>query len=179
MCVCVRARGNAAVDVENLSFCWPVRLWLQCRQVPVPVKIKAGPKKKRPKEGHKINQIVGLISQFILNLAILFHFIVSPVTLLIGLFFSPDQHTCPTDRFKCKNNRCIPLRWLCDGDNDCGNDEDESNTTCSGTKTNWSSHSKVFCCVSVHHSRITWHARWNLSKSLGFISKRTQTWESD
>lgn len=50
--------------------------------------------------------------------------------------FSPDQHTCPTDRFKCQNNRCIPLRWLCDGDNDCGNDEDESNTTCSGTNTN-------------------------------------------
>ncbi|KAF3856478.1 hypothetical protein F7725_017201 [Dissostichus mawsoni] len=46
------------------------------------------------------------------------------------------QHTCPTDRFKCKNNRCIPLRWLCDGDNDCGNDEDESNTTCAGTQTN-------------------------------------------
>lgn len=45
---------------------------------------------------------------------------------------SPDQHTCSADRFKCKNNRCIPLRWLCDGDNDCGNDEDESNTTCSG-----------------------------------------------
>lgn len=44
----------------------------------------------------------------------------------------PDQHTCPADRFKCQNNRCIPLRWLCDGDNDCGNDEDESNTTCSG-----------------------------------------------
>lgn len=51
-------------------------------------------------------------------------------------FFFPDQHTCPTDKFKCKNNRCIPLRWLCDGDNDCGNDEDESNTTCSGTQTN-------------------------------------------
>uniref|UniRef100_A0A3Q4HML6 Uncharacterized protein n=1 Tax=Neolamprologus brichardi TaxID=32507 RepID=A0A3Q4HML6_NEOBR len=32
---------------------------------------------------------------------------------------------------QCQNNRCIPLRWLCDGDNDCGNDEDESNTTCS------------------------------------------------
>lgn len=43
-----------------------------------------------------------------------------------------DQHTCPADRFKCQNNRCIPLRWLCDGDNDCGNDEDESNSTCSG-----------------------------------------------
>lgn len=43
-----------------------------------------------------------------------------------------DQHTCPADRFKCQNNRCIPMRWLCDGDNDCGNNEDESNTTCSG-----------------------------------------------
>lgn len=45
---------------------------------------------------------------------------------------SPDQHTCPSDRFKCENNRCIPNRWLCDGDNDCGNSEDESNATCSG-----------------------------------------------
>ncbi|KAG7261397.1 hypothetical protein CRUP_036570, partial [Coryphaenoides rupestris] len=46
-----------------------------------------------------------------------------------------DQHTCPADRFKCQNNRCIPVRWLCDGDNDCGNDEDESNTTCSAYPT--------------------------------------------
>lgn len=53
---------------------------------------------------------------------------------LICPFLPPDQHTCSADRFKCKNNRCIPLRWLCDGDNDCGNDEDESNTTCSGTR---------------------------------------------
>uniref|UniRef100_A0A452GR76 EGF-like domain-containing protein n=1 Tax=Gopherus agassizii TaxID=38772 RepID=A0A452GR76_9SAUR len=43
----------------------------------------------------------------------------------------PDEHTCPSDRFKCENNRCIPNRWLCDGDNDCGNNEDESNSTCS------------------------------------------------
>lgn len=28
------------------------------------------------------------------------------------------------------------MRWLCDGDNDCGNDEDESNTTCSGMHSN-------------------------------------------
>uniref|UniRef100_A0A8C3UGF2 EGF-like domain-containing protein n=1 Tax=Catharus ustulatus TaxID=91951 RepID=A0A8C3UGF2_CATUS len=49
------------------------------------------------------------------------------------VWLSPtDQHTCPSDRFKCKNNRCIPNRWLCDGDNDCGNNEDESNSTCSG-----------------------------------------------
>uniref|UniRef100_A0A8C7X7I9 Low density lipoprotein receptor-related protein 1Bb n=1 Tax=Oryzias sinensis TaxID=183150 RepID=A0A8C7X7I9_9TELE len=34
--------------------------------------------------------------------------------------------------FKCSNNRCIPKRWLCDGANDCGNNEDEANATCSG-----------------------------------------------
>uniref|UniRef100_A0A8C7E883 EGF-like domain-containing protein n=1 Tax=Nothoprocta perdicaria TaxID=30464 RepID=A0A8C7E883_NOTPE len=51
--------------------------------------------------------------------------------LCCGVFLA-DQHTCPSDRFKCKNNRCIPNRWLCDGDNDCGNNEDESNSTCSG-----------------------------------------------
>lgn len=43
-----------------------------------------------------------------------------------------DNHTCPVDHFKCSSNRCIPKRWLCDGTNDCGNNEDEANTTCSG-----------------------------------------------
>ncbi|KAA8591055.1 hypothetical protein FQN60_001998 [Etheostoma spectabile] len=58
-----------------------------------------------------------------------------------------DQHTCPADRFKCQNNRCIPLRWLCDGDNDCGNDEDESNTTCSVVKRSSSSPFHSFCAA--------------------------------
>uniref|UniRef100_A0A8C4MYX3 LDL receptor related protein 1B n=1 Tax=Equus asinus asinus TaxID=83772 RepID=A0A8C4MYX3_EQUAS len=42
------------------------------------------------------------------------------------------NHSCPDDQFKCKNNRCIPKRWLCDGANDCGSNEDESNQTCTG-----------------------------------------------
>lgn len=42
------------------------------------------------------------------------------------------NHSCPDDQFKCKNNRCIPKRWLCDGANDCGSNEDESNQTCAG-----------------------------------------------
>ncbi|MGH0155700.1 UNVERIFIED_CONTAM: hypothetical protein FKN15_029887 [Acipenser sinensis] len=42
-----------------------------------------------------------------------------------------NNHSCPADQFKCLNNRCIPKRWLCDGTNDCGNNEDESNFTCS------------------------------------------------
>ncbi|EPY72578.1 hypothetical protein CB1_000913002 [Camelus ferus] len=40
------------------------------------------------------------------------------------------NHSCPDDQFKCKNNRCIPKRWLCDGANDCGSNEDESSQTC-------------------------------------------------
>ncbi len=46
-------------------------------------------------------------------------------------FFSANR-SCPADQFKCLNNRCIPKRWLCDGTDDCGSNEDESNRTCSG-----------------------------------------------
>ena len=30
------------------------------------------------------------------------------------------------DSFDCGNDRCIPGRWICDGDNDCGNFNDEN-----------------------------------------------------
>lgn len=53
------------------------------------------------------------------------------------LFFSAVNHSCPDDQFKCQNNRCIPKRWLCDGANDCGNNEDESNKTCAGKNFTW------------------------------------------
>uniref|UniRef100_A0A672N291 Low-density lipoprotein receptor-related protein 1B-like n=1 Tax=Sinocyclocheilus grahami TaxID=75366 RepID=A0A672N291_SINGR len=45
---------------------------------------------------------------------------------------SVPEPACPADQFKCLNNRCIPKRWLCDGTDDCGSNEDESNHTCSG-----------------------------------------------
>lgn len=48
------------------------------------------------------------------------------------LLFLLANHSCLVDQFKCPNNRCIPKRWLCDGANDCGDNEDESNKTCSG-----------------------------------------------
>ena len=33
-------------------------------------------------------------------------------------------------KFKCSNGKCIYKRWLCDGDNDCGNNDDESRSRC-------------------------------------------------
>lgn len=37
----------------------------------------------------------------------------------------PDERTCEPYQFRCKNNRCVPGRWQCDYDNDCGDNSDE------------------------------------------------------
>lgn len=36
---------------------------------------------------------------------------------------SPPE--CDADELTCNNGRCIPARWQCDGDNDCGDGTDE------------------------------------------------------
>lgn len=42
---------------------------------------------------------------------------------------------CPTNSFKCPNNRCIPWQWFCDGDNDCGDGSDEPESCKNETRT--------------------------------------------
>ncbi|KAK9892226.1 hypothetical protein WA026_019028 [Henosepilachna vigintioctopunctata] len=42
--------------------------------------------------------------------------------------------TCSANQFKCQNDNCIPAVWVCDNDNDCGDNSDElqfcKNRTC-------------------------------------------------
>ena len=34
---------------------------------------------------------------------------------------------CTDIEFTCPNEQCIPIRWVCDDDNDCGDFSDEAN----------------------------------------------------
>ena len=37
---------------------------------------------------------------------------------------------CPKNQFKCSNDKCIPSVWVCDGDNDCGDNTGKKSLTC-------------------------------------------------
>lgn len=37
--------------------------------------------------------------------------------------------TCPPQKFKCNNDKCIPAVWVCDKDDDCGDNSDEDSET--------------------------------------------------
>lgn len=41
-----------------------------------------------------------------------------------------EGSTCATNFFKCGNGRCIPRQWVCDIDNDCGDNSDETEKEC-------------------------------------------------
>jgi hypothetical protein len=44
--------------------------------------------------------------------------------------FTDNKECDPETEFACKNGRCIPKLWMCDFDNDCGDDSDEPAYMC-------------------------------------------------
>ncbi|ELU18928.1 hypothetical protein CAPTEDRAFT_62161, partial [Capitella teleta] len=40
------------------------------------------------------------------------------------------QRTCSTGEFACNGTACVPMRWVCDGDNDCDDGSDEEVDFC-------------------------------------------------
>ncbi len=50
------------------------------------------------------------------------------------LLYIVAPSTCSPGRVKCGNNNvCIVRHWLCDGDDDCGDNSDETPTFCAMT----------------------------------------------
>lgn len=55
--------------------------------------------------------------------------------LLTCLLFA--EPTCGSNEFQCKSGRCIPLSFMCDKENDCGDHSDEfdcGNVTCAASQ---------------------------------------------
>lgn len=44
---------------------------------------------------------------------------------IIYEFFILGKGACPLRQFRCANERCIPVSWVCDKFDDCGDNSDE------------------------------------------------------
>ncbi|XP_046661606.1 very low-density lipoprotein receptor-like isoform X4 [Homalodisca vitripennis] len=53
----------------------------------------------------------------------------------IPTFRMPMIQDCSLRQFKCNNTKCVQLTWMCDGEDDCGDNSDEDSLECKETRT--------------------------------------------
>ncbi|XP_023705770.1 very low-density lipoprotein receptor isoform X4 [Cryptotermes secundus] len=76
------------------------------------------------------------------------------VSVCVGLVSAVAESTdvCSLRQFRCNNGRCIPLTWMCEGEDDCGDGSDESAPECHVSRT--CSDAEFRCangrCIPVH-----------------------------
>uniref|UniRef100_A0A8C2F6K5 Uncharacterized protein n=1 Tax=Cyprinus carpio TaxID=7962 RepID=A0A8C2F6K5_CYPCA len=75
---------------------------------------------------------------------------ISFMFLLVVTLSCPVQtsvKTCRPDQFSCGNTMCVPMKWKCDGDNDCLNGADEEGCDKRCRSTEFSCGDKYKACV--------------------------------
>ncbi|XP_012277128.1 very low-density lipoprotein receptor isoform X2 [Orussus abietinus] len=53
---------------------------------------------------------------------------------LVAAFSTDGTPECHLRQYHCGNGRCIPVSWVCDGEDDCGDKSDESPEECKSTQ---------------------------------------------
>ncbi|XP_069976853.1 very low-density lipoprotein receptor isoform X21 [Penaeus vannamei] len=66
------------------------------------------------------------------------------------------EKSCKQNEFQCRDGKCIPHRWQCDGDGDCDDKSDEDSQYCEVTKCTGVS-SEHWLCGSGECIPLAWH----------------------
>jgi Low-density lipoprotein receptor domain class A len=52
------------------------------------------------------------------------------VIFFFSFIFAVRQRTCTERQFQCNNGECIPIKFICDGETDCPEGDDEDPYSC-------------------------------------------------